>query len=70
LNHRKGKTAFLILGGAGGGLESDDIKEAYPKMDILIRKHHFGWIEADNKKLDFKAIGMSGEVIDYFSLEK
>lgn len=70
LNHRKGKTAFLILGGAGGGMESDDIKEAYPKMDVLIRKHHFGWIEADNKKLDFKAIGLSGEVIDSFSLEK
>ena len=70
LNHQKGKTAFLILGGAGGGLESDDIKEAYPKMDVLIRKHHFGWIEADNKKLDFKAIGLTGEVIDSFSLEK
>lgn len=70
LDHQNGKTAFLILGGAGGGLEPEDKKEDHPMMDKLIREHHFGWIEATNKRLEFNAINQSGKVIDSFSLEK
>ncbi|MCH6235503.1 metallophosphoesterase family protein [Cognataquiflexum rubidum] len=70
LDHQNGKTAFLIIGGAGGGLEPEDKKEEYPIMDKLIREHHFGWIEATNKRLEFNAINQSGKVIDSFSLEK
>jgi predicted phosphodiesterase len=70
LDHQNGKTAFLILGGAGGGLEDSDKKEDYPMMDKLIREHHFGWIEANEKKLEFKAINLNGKVIDSFSFNK
>jgi hypothetical protein len=70
LNHPNGKTAFLILGGAGGGLESEGEKEDFPVMDKLIREHHFGRIDATNKKLEFKAVNLSGKVIDSFSLDR
>ncbi|MCS4434363.1 metallophosphoesterase family protein [Aquiflexum gelatinilyticum] len=70
LDHPNGKTAILILGGAGGGLESEGNKEDFPIMDKLIREHHFGRIDATNKKLEFKAVNQSGKVIDSFSLEK
>lgn len=70
LDHPNGKTAFLILGGAGGGLESEEKKEDFPVMDKLIREHHFGRIDATNKKLEFKAVNQSGKVIDSFFLEK
>lgn len=70
LGHQSGKTAFLILGGAGGGLEHEEKKEDYPMMDKLFREHHFGWVEANEKKLEFKAINQHGKVIDSFSFNK
>jgi hypothetical protein len=64
------QTAFLILGGAGGGIEPEKIKENYPQMDVLIRKHHFGWFEIDKDMLEFKAIDIEGKIIDSFVLKK
>jgi predicted phosphodiesterase len=64
------QTAFLILGGAGGGLEPENSKENYPQMDVLIRKHHFGWFEIDKDMLEFKAIDIEGNIIDSFVLKK
>lgn len=70
LQHEKGKTVFLIVGGAGGGLEADETLESHPKMDRVIRTHHFGWIEAGEKSLEFKAIDLEGNQIDGFTLLK
>lgn len=70
LNHQKGKTAFLIVGGAGGNLEPIDQMETFPKMDTVIRTHHFGLIESTSKKLKFSAIDLNGNTIDSFELKK
>lgn len=70
LQYEKGKTAFVIVGGAGGGLEPDNTLESYPKMDTVIRAHHFGWIEAGDERLEFKAIDLEGNQIDGFTLVK
>lgn len=64
LSHQAGKTGFLILGGAGGSLEASKALESSPKMDKVIRTHHFGKIDADRKSLLFKAIDLEGAVID------
>lgn len=70
LNHPSGKTAFLIVGGAGGNLEPKGVLEPFPKMDTVIRTHHFGWITADQQKLEFEALDLEGKVIDQFVLNK
>lgn len=70
LSHGAGKTAFLILGGAGGNLESSKTLESIPKMDKVIRTHHFGKIDADRKRLVFRAIDLEGSVIDSIYLTK
>jgi hypothetical protein len=64
------QTAFLILGGAGGGIEPNNSEETHPQMDVLIRKHHFGWFEIDDGMLEFKAIDIEGNIIDSFVLTK
>jgi len=64
------KTAFLIVGGAGGNLEPKGDLEPIPKMDTVIRTHHFGWITADQQKLEFEALDLEGKVIDQFVLNK
>jgi hypothetical protein len=64
------QTAFLILGGAGGGIEPEDSRENYPQMDVLIRKHHFGWFKIDEASLEFKAIDIEGKIIDSFVMKK
>lgn len=64
------QTAFVIVGGAGGNLEPKGEQESFPKMDKLIRSHHFGWIVADQEKLEFEAIDVEGKVIDRFVLKK
>jgi hypothetical protein len=70
LSHRAGKTAFLILGGAGGNLESTNTLESVPNMDKVIRTHHFGKIDADKNRLIFRAIDLEGKVIDSLQLTK
>lgn len=70
LSHRAGKTAFLILGGAGGNLESSNTLESVPNMDKVIRTHHFGKIDADKNRLIFRAIDLEGRVIDSLQLTK
>ncbi len=70
LHHEKGKTAFVIVGGAGGGLEPDETMESYPKMDKVIRIHHLGWIDAGEESLEFNAVDLDGKIIDGFTLVK
>jgi hypothetical protein len=70
LKHQNGKTAFLILGGAGGKLENVNNMEELPKMDKIFRTHHFGMIKASANALEFEAIDINGQVIDSFILRK
>ncbi|SDZ47941.1 MULTISPECIES: metallophosphoesterase family protein [Rhodonellum] len=68
--HEKGKTAFVIVGGAGGGFESDDLLESLPEMDTVLRTHHFGWIKAGEERLEFHAMDLEGNRVDGFTLLK
>jgi predicted phosphodiesterase len=63
------KTHFLILGGAGGGLENTE-SSAYPKMDTVIKAHHYGYFKVDKEGIDFEVIGLKGEVLEKIRFTK
>ena len=63
----KQKTAFVIVGGAGGGLEPKE-NASHPKMDTVLSIHHFGLIKVTNDTLNFKAIDLDNIIIDNFFL--
>ncbi len=53
----------LVLGGAGGGLEPPESSPA-PKMDTLIKAHHFARFEVDSQGVEARIIGLEGQVLD------
>ncbi len=61
---------FLILGGAGGGLEPIGKDSDSPKMDRLIKKHHFGILEIKKEGVYGQVFGLDGEELDHFSFKK
>lgn len=63
------ETTFLVLGGAGGTLEGAASSD-FPKMDKVIKQHHFGRFFLENKKLRFEVRNLEGEVIDEFEKNK
>lgn len=63
----KQQTAFVVVGGAGGGLEPIE-NSPQPKMDTVMSVHHFGLIDIRGGYLTFKAIDLKGNVIDTFKL--
>jgi hypothetical protein len=60
----------LIVGGAGGGLEPEGENSQFPVMDRLIKKNHFGMIQADSIQLDLEVFGVDGERLDSLILRK
>jgi len=66
-NFGKQQTAFVVVGGAGGGLEPIE-NSPQPQMDTVMSIHHFGIIELKEGNLDFQAIDLKGRVIDKFRL--
>jgi hypothetical protein len=63
------KTTFLIVGGGGGSLEPVE-SSTEPKMDKVIKKHHFGRFMIDGNKLEFRAMSAGGETIDSYNVKK
>lgn len=61
---------FLIVGGAGGGLEPEGENSPAPVMDQLIKKHHYGILELDQHSLNLEVVGKGGEVLDAFQFKK
>lgn len=55
---------FLVIGGAGGGLEPKEEQSDYPQMDQLIKKHHYGILEIDSSRMHFKAYDLEGNSMD------
>lgn len=55
---------FLIVGGAGGGLEPEGEDSEFPVMDCLIKQNHFGMIQADSVRLELEVFGLKGEKLD------
>lgn len=60
---------FLIVGGAGGGLEPEGEDSEFPVMDRLIKKNHFGLIQADSAWLELDVFGLEGEKLDSLILK-
>jgi hypothetical protein len=63
------KVHFLIVGGAGGGLE-DEPMSAEPVMDKVIRRHHFGLFQIDGQRVIFEAVATDTRVLDRFEATK
>lgn len=61
---------FLVVGGAGGGIEPLRESSSEPVMDTLIKVHHFGILELDEKRMDWKVFGVEGEFLDSLSVRK
>jgi len=61
---------FLVVGGAGGGLEPEGKNSEFPQMDKLIKTHHFGILEIKKEGLNWEVFGVDGEVLDRYVIEK
>lgn len=61
---------FLVVGGAGGGLEPEGKSSEFPVMDKMVKQHHFGILEIKKEGIDWKVFGLEGEVLDRFSATK
>ena len=61
---------FLIVGGAGGGLEPEGRRSDYPKMDRMIKKHHVAIAEATASVFAIRILGSNAELLDQFTLKK
>jgi len=61
---------FLIVGGAGGGLEPEGQDSDFPKMDRIIKKNHVAIAEVDRKEFKLQVFGITGEVLDEVTFRK
>ena len=61
---------FLVVGGAGGGLEPADEQSDQPQMDKLIKKHHFGILDIDSSQMHFTAYDLNGDLMDELTIRK
>lgn len=63
------EVAFVVSGGAGGGLEPMGNSD-WPVMDLVVNAHHFGLFTLKEKELVFEAYNLENELIDTFTLSK
>ena len=61
---------FFIVGGAGGGLEPKDQSSSFPKMDQLIKEHHVGILELNQRELVWKVFDLEGALLDSLVFKK
>jgi hypothetical protein len=69
LTYGSQKVHFLIVGGAGGGLEDGPLTPT-PVMDKIVREHLFGLFRVDKNKVDLQVIGTDNLVLDRFEATK
>ncbi len=62
-------TQFFIFGGGGGGLEPQE-SSAYPKMDTIIKAHHYGEFAIDEQTVDIAVYGTTGALLDSVRVER
>ena len=62
--------SFLIVGGAGGGLEPEGQDSDFPKMDRIIKKNHVAIAEVDKEGFKLQVFGITGEVLDEITFRK
>jgi hypothetical protein len=63
------KVHLLIVGGAGGGLEAGPMS-AEPAMDKVIRRHHFGYVHIEGRKVTFQAVATDTRLLDQLEVTK
>ncbi len=63
------KTHFFVMGGAGGGLEAPANSD-FPNMDVVIKKHHYGFFTINKTHIDLKVMGLNNIVLDALRIEK
>ncbi|MEQ9377299.1 MAG: metallophosphoesterase [Imperialibacter sp.] len=69
-NYGNQQVNFLIVGGAGGGLEPEDDKSEYPVMDRLIRKHHLARMFVQGDAIHLEVKDPDQNIIDQFDFTK
>ncbi len=62
-------TTFIISGGAGGGIEPKN-SNPIPKMDRLIKQHHFGRMMLQKNKAMMYIYDINGDIIDQLTIHK
>jgi Icc-related predicted phosphoesterase len=62
-------TTFVISGGAGGGIEPKE-SNPIPKMDRLIKQHHFGRMMLQKDKAMMYIYDINGDIIDQLTIYK
>ncbi|MGD2033622.1 MAG: metallophosphoesterase [Bacteroidales bacterium] len=65
-----GKSTLLLICGTGGGNIEPDALNPFPVMDTVIKEHLFASIMIRNDRLQVKAIDLSGQVTDEYTMEK
>jgi predicted phosphodiesterase len=66
----RNEVTFLVVGGAGGGLEPEGKSSEFPQMDKLIKTHHFGILEVKKEGLNWEVFGVDGAVLDRYEIKK
>lgn len=61
---------FLIVGGAGGGLEPEGQDSDFPKMDRIIKKNHVAIAEVNKEEFRLQVFGITGEILDKITFRK
>ncbi len=64
-NYGDQPVTFLVVGGAGGSLEPEE-SSLFPRMDTVIKTHHWGRFYVDNLSIRFEARNLENKVIDSF----
>ncbi len=65
----KQKTHFFVLGGAGGELEELP-SSTYPKMDKVIKKHHYGYFTIHPQHIEVVIVDSEEKTLDTIKLER
>ncbi|HET8855082.1 MAG TPA: metallophosphoesterase, partial [Salinimicrobium sp.] len=63
------KIHFLIVGGAGGGLEPESSSD-FPEMDKVIKAHHIARFHITGKKATIKILGLDNAILDSLEFSK
>lgn len=63
------QTHFLVLGGAGGGLEPPE-SSPQPEMDRVIKEHHYARFQVGPEVIQVAIIGLDDQVLDALTVQK